>query len=93
MKKQIILMIILIFSLNCRTFLIDLESPKDYDLEYRQSKNDKDLHKVNVKTILDLKKVIYNLWTKLLLYNNKNITISDLRDEKSIQEYEEFIKE
>jgi hypothetical protein len=84
-------MIILIFLLNCKTFVIDLKSPKDYDTEYRSCKNDQDLHRVNVNVILDLKKTIYNLWSKLIAYDKKNITINDLRSEKSIDEYEGFI--
>lgn len=91
--KRLILMIILMCLLNCKTFVIDLESTEDYTEEYRQCKSDKDLHKVNVNRILDLKKVIYNLWAKLISYDKKNITVNDMRDEKNIKDYKEFIKE
>jgi hypothetical protein len=61
--------------------MIRLESPKDFKADYEKCKTHEDLHGVNAKKIIELKRIIKNLWTQIIFSDKKNITVIDLRNE------------
>lgn len=80
---------------SCLTNSIILEPMPDNELkkEYIESKTEKELILVQAKHVIELKKRIYKLWTFILKADGKNIIVVDLRNEKDIKIYEEYIKD
>jgi hypothetical protein len=85
LKKLIALVILLIFLVTCKTFVIELESPKDFKKDYKKCETDKDLHKVNAEKIIELNRIIDILWIQITGADKKNITVIDFRNEKDKQ--------
>lgn len=86
-------MILSLFLLNCETVNIRIQPIPDYTNRYKEAITEKDMFNVNKDQIIDLKAMIYELWTYILKSDKKYIRVIDLRNEKNIKKYEKFIKE
>lgn len=83
LKKQMTFLLLLIFLVTCKTFVIELESPKDFSKQYKKCETDKELHKTNAEYIIELKRIIDNLWIQIEHADGKNITVIDFRKKKT----------
>jgi hypothetical protein len=79
---------------------VKVQSIPDYSdkyLELKKIKNDDEKLQafliLNKNQIIDLQAEIYKLWTYILKADKKNITVIDLRNEKSKKEYEKYLSD